>query len=140
MRLLVIARTVFLLLALVLPLLAAVPARADDGGGYAVPGQRCQTYTGTYEPGKTVTGFWGDATDGCHRYQWEGSIGQGPGEGTVTFAVTSKVNPWEGGLPSMAGGPAAYCRARAAHEANLQWMFRFRAAEGTEVTVRYRCT
>ena len=128
----------------------ALPAYADDGGGYRLPSvpslwdgyavaeQTCTTSRGEYSPGKTVTGFEATASDGCTTRSWSGSIGQGPGSGTVTFTTTNKVNPWEGDLPSMAGGPEAYCRARAAHEANLYWILTLHRP-GVQVTVEYAC-
>lgn len=107
---------------------------------YAAPTEQgCQTRTSGYDPGKTVEGFAARATDGCNVYEWTGSIGQGPGSGTVTFTTTNKVNPWDGDLPSMAGGAASYCRARAAHEANLMWMYGFKTGPGVQVSVAYSC-
>lgn len=107
----------------------------------AAPAEReCQSESYEYDPGKTPTGFFAKASDGCNTYQWTGSIGQGPGEGTVKFKTSHKTNTWEdNGLPSMAGGPANYCKARAAHEANMMWVYGFGADDGVEVTVAYRC-
>lgn len=117
----------------------AIPSAPSQWDGYAVAEQDCQTFRSFYDGGKTPEGFKARATDGCHVYEWTSHVLQGPGKGTVKFRVTDKVNPWEGDLPSMAGGPAAYCAAAAAHAANLQWMFRFQAPLGTEVTVDYEC-
>ena len=105
---------------------------------FAAPAEQdCRSHSYTYDPGKTVEGFEAEATDGCHRVRWTGSIGQGAGNGSVTFKVTHRVNPWDGDLPSMAGD---YCRARAAHEANLYFVNLFAVPAGTEVTVSYRCS
>jgi hypothetical protein len=136
-----------LLIALVLP----VSVWADDGGGYTFPGgpslwdgyavaeQGCRTLTTRYDGGKTPEGSSGRATDGCNVYDWTSHVLQGPGSGTVTFTTTDKLQPWEGDLPSMAGGPAAYCQAVAVHKTNMVWMLTFKTGPGVEVTVRYEC-
>lgn len=142
-------RRLTLTLAALVMLLVPAPAAAADGGGYALPGgssswdgyavagQICQTYRSTYDPGKTAEGFRARATDGCHVYEWTGSIAQGPASGTVTFTTTNKVDPWAGDLPNPGGGVHGYNQMRAAHEANLQWIYRFQTGPGVRVTVTY---
>ena len=119
--------------AVLLPAQAAFAAPLDQG---------CQHREWVYDPGKTPEGFEARATDGCNTYHWTGSLAQGPGSGTVTFKTTDTENhePWkDNGLPSMAGGEASYCRARAANEATRLWIFGFKSGPGVEVTVTYRC-
>lgn len=109
-------------------------------GAWTLPvdAQACATESFSYAPGKTPGGFEATATDGCHTVQWEGSLGQGPASGTVSFRVTNKVNPWDGDLPNR-GGVDGYCEMRAAHEANGFMLHLFRVPVGTNVTVTYRC-
>lgn len=132
-----------LLAALVLLSASVLPAPvfADDGGSYALPAeQTCRTHTDSYNPGKTQTGFSAEATDGCHRVSWTGSIGQGPGRGMLTFETIGNVDPWTiSAFPSPAGGASSYCAYRAAHEANLYFTNLFKTPPGTMVTVRYSC-
>lgn len=117
---------------IVVALLFPSPAHAADG---------CRSYSSEYDPGKTIAGFTADATDGCNRVHWTSSIGQGEGNGTVTFKTIGNVDPWASGysLPGPEGGPANYCRYRAAHEANGYFTNYFKVPEGTEVTVKYHC-
>lgn len=132
----------YLILALVLavcmlPTVNVPQAHASDSF-YAAA---CETYSYEYDPGKTPTGFYATATDGCHVAKWTGSIGQGPGSGTVTFKTIGNLYPWDEGytLPTAAGGVEAVCKQRAAQEANGYFTNYFKVPLGTEVTVKYRC-
>lgn len=130
MRLLAFVRTVALLIALVLPLIAAVPADA----------QGCQHHTSAYDPGKTPEGFRAQASDGCNLVEWTSNTTDVNGSGTYTFkTINPATQPWEPGytLPGPQGGN--YCQYRAVNEANLYFGNLFKVKPGTEVTVRYSC-
>lgn len=92
----------------------------------------CETRTWTVDPGKTPVGFYASATDGCHTYEWQSTIGQGPAKGELVFHIGQE-------LPSAAGGAANYCAYRAAHEASLAFTHYFQVADGTEIRVQYEC-
>lgn len=112
------------------------------GGSALAQGREdCTVYLYRYESGKTVEGFHARATDGCRVADWTGSIGQGPGQGRVTFRTTgNNLYLWQGsGLPSPAGGDQNACTSRAVQEANAYFTNLFQAPAGTEVTVAYRC-
>jgi hypothetical protein len=116
-------------------LLSALPAPAP------VDAADCRTYEYAYDAGKTVTGFRAEATDGCNRATWTGSIGQGPGGGTYTFKTNGhRGYSWQDGygLPRY-GDDQQSCLARAVEEANAYWTNYFGSGPGVTVTVSYHC-
>lgn len=98
----------------------------------------CGTESWNYSPGKTREGFQATATDGCHTYRWTSNTTDSQASGIVTFQTTTRINPWDGDLPN-APGAAGQCEMRAAHEANLMFIYGFKVGPGTNVTVRYAC-
>lgn len=134
MRWLKLARTAFLFLCLVF---AAVGVAAP-----ALAAEPCGTHTwrASDDAGKTEIGFEARASDasGCHVYVWDNTTTDSPGSGTLTFKTSHILNGWEPGntLPKMEAG---YCQYRAVHEANMLFVNYFKVADGTEVTVSYRC-
>lgn len=127
-----IMRRLLLSVALVIAvLLPSVPADAQD----------CRSHTYHYPAGKTAEGFQANATDGCNAVDWTGSIGQGPGGGTLTFKTVDAYYTWQSGgaLPGPEGGDANACTSRAVQEANAYFNNLFHVPTGTEVTVTYRC-
>jgi hypothetical protein len=123
--------------ALILGLSVCLLAPATAPAYAAAP---CGTHTwrASDDVGKTEIGFEAKATDGCHVYVWDNTTTDSSGAGTVTFRTSHVLNGWEAGnaLPKMEAG---YCQYRAAHEANMLFVNYFKVADGTEVTVTYRC-
>ena len=107
----------------------------------AVTADECRTYAYAYDAGKTATGFYAEASDGCNTAKWTGSIGQGPGGGTTTFETNGhRGYSWQDGynLPRY-GNDQQSCLARAVEEANAYFTNYFQMPAGTEVRVSYRC-
>jgi hypothetical protein len=108
--------------------LTAVPAyAAEPCGSY--------TWDANVDAGKTGVNDWSTATDGCHTYRWNGSVGASAGGGTTTFRVSRNAQAWD--LSSPAGGN--YCQYSKIHEANMAMAWHFKVADGTEVSVTYAC-
>lgn len=100
----------------------------------------CGVYRFGYDPGKTPVGFFATATDGCHTYEWEGNIAQGPSEVKTTRLQTiGNISPGFPGytLPGPENGN--YCLYRAAHEANGFLTNHAGVPPGTVFTVSARC-
>jgi hypothetical protein len=132
-----------LVYAILVALFCAIPTTAlasDDGGSYFAPAQAepCGSYTwdANVDAGKTAVNDWSTATDGCHTYKWNGTVGASGGSGTTTFKVNKNAEAWELGV-SPAGGN--YCEYSKVHEANMAMAWHFKVADGTEVTVKYSC-
>lgn len=121
-----------LILTLLALVIVPVPAYAAEPCG-------THTWRASDDVGKTEIGFEARASDGCHVYVWDNTTTDSPGNGTLTFKTSHVFNGWEAGntLPKMEAG---YCAYRAAHEANLLFVNHFGVADGTEVTVSYRCS
>lgn len=104
----------------------------------ALAAEPCGTYTwdAYVDAGKTAVNDWSTATDGCHVYRWNGSVGANGGSGTTTFKVNKNAQAWELGVSPAGGNNCQYDKV---HEANMAMAWHFKVADGTEITVKYSC-